>query len=505
MKKILFVPLDERPCNRLYPEYMIKTRLDLELVQPPLEMLGHKKEKANISQIRQFVLENSQACDAMVLSLEMLFYGGLLPSRLHHEDTIYQQECLNYLRQIRQMNPEKPIYAFQLIMRTPRYSSNDEEPEYYGEYGHEIFRRAYLRDKQERDGLTEAEKIALEALNSNIPEAYIVDYETRRRYNLELNLAVLDLVKEGVIDFLAIPQDDSCEYGYTSMDQKQVSQKLTQLRLQRRVMMYPGADEAGSSLIARAVSELDGKRTKVYPYYASTLGPTLIPLYEDRIMQESLKSHLQVCRCEWVSSPEQAEFILAINCPGKVMQEASEQKQKDISYASFRNLNAFLDAMERYMQMGKKVVLADCAFANGGDMELIEMLDESHLLDHLYSYKGWNTHGNTLGTSIAQMVILNSDAVNTKAVIHNLMYHLIEDGFYQAIVRKETTDALRPPLNYFDLANQQKEVVRVEEKRLRELVHTTFPFSFKDHTIERLHVYHPWNRMFEIGMELWLS
>lgn len=505
MKTILFVPLDERPCNRLYPEYMIQTRKDVKLIQPPLEMLGHKKEKAQVENIRQFVLRNARNCDAVVLSLEMIFYGGLLPSRIHHLDRTQQQACIEFLRQIRKENPEKPIYAFQLIMRTPRYSSDDEEPDYYGQMGYELFRRAYLLDKEKRNGLENKEKEELESLNKQIPTSCIADYEWRRHYNIELNLAVLDLVKEGMIDFLAIPQDDSCEYGYTAMDQKQVVGKITQLRLQRRVMMYPGADEAGSSLVARAISVLDEQRVKVYPLYASTLGPTLIPLYEDRIMQESLKSHLQVCRCEWVSTPEQADFILAINCPGKVMQEASDQGNKDITYTSFRNLYAFLENIDRLLQMRKRVVMADCAFANGGDIELIEMLDEWKLLDQLSSYKAWNTHCNTLGTSIAQMVILNGGQINQQAVVKNLMYHILEDGFYQAIVRKETTNHLIAPLNYFDLKDKQQEIAAQEKKRMLELANQILIYSFPNTKINHLEIYHPWNRMFEIGMNLCLS
>ena len=84
---------------------------------------------------------------------------------------------------------------------------------------------------------------------------------------------------------------------------------ISELRLQRRVMMYPGADEAGCEVLARAISEMDQKVTKVFPFYASYLGPQIVPLYEDRIMIESLKSHLMVANCVLVDHKEDAAFI----------------------------------------------------------------------------------------------------------------------------------------------------------------------------------------------------
>lgn len=102
--------------------------------------------------------------------------------------------------------------------------------------------------------------------------------------------------------------------------------------------VYPGADEAGSSLVAKAFNHLNKRTMKVYPFFSSTLGANIIPLYEDRPLAESLKSHLFVTDCIWVSNPEQADFILAVNTAGKIMQESSDQMAKDSTYNSFRQL-----------------------------------------------------------------------------------------------------------------------------------------------------------------------
>lgn len=505
MKKIMFIPLDERPCNYIYPQEIVGIRDDVQLIIPSLDILGKKKTAADINRLWQFVENNISNCDAFVFSVEMLFYGGLLPSRLHHYSNEYFDDLIHRLEMLKQNNKHCVFYTFQLIMRTPRYSSDDEEPDYYGVYGEQIFKRSYLINKHNREGITAAENEELEKYDNLIPQEVIDDYEIRRCVNLRVNLKMIELVEKGVIDFLSIPQDDSCEFGYTAMDQQTVVEAITKLRLQSKIMMYPGADEAGSEVISRAISDMDQTITKVYPFYASYLGPQIIPLYEDRIMIESLKSHLMVANCIIVDTKDEADFILAINAPGKMMQEAFDQDKKDITYSSYRNLNWFVSTLKRDIDFGYKVIVADCAFSNGGDLELIQLLDDYEILDKIYSYKGWNTHCNTLGTSIAQMVVCNHRCINKEKIINSIIYHLLEDGIYQALLRKEMTAMLKEPLSYFDLCDKQTEIVVIENKRLRELFNQYIIYSFKDYQIKQIDVYHPWNRMFEIGIHLCVS
>ncbi|WP_146128286.1 DUF4127 family protein [Lactiplantibacillus pentosus] len=40
MKKIVFIPLDERPCNLEYPLRLFKNRDDITVVCPPKSILG---------------------------------------------------------------------------------------------------------------------------------------------------------------------------------------------------------------------------------------------------------------------------------------------------------------------------------------------------------------------------------------------------------------------------------------------------------------------------------
>ena len=41
--KILYIPLDERPCNALYPIKAAQVNQDVEIISPEPELLGQKK------------------------------------------------------------------------------------------------------------------------------------------------------------------------------------------------------------------------------------------------------------------------------------------------------------------------------------------------------------------------------------------------------------------------------------------------------------------------------
>ena len=71
------------------------------------------------------------------------------------------------------------------------------------------------------------------------------DFLTRREQNFANNLALIDLVKECVLDFLFFPLDDCREYGFAPAERRQLAVYLAKQDLLSHVMLYPGADEIG--------------------------------------------------------------------------------------------------------------------------------------------------------------------------------------------------------------------------------------------------------------------
>lgn len=491
--KTLLLPLDERPCNYYYPQMIGASNKEIDLLVPGATLLGDKKQPADTAKIAEFLCNNVADCTNAIISIDTLVYGGLIPSRLHHAKEAELMQRLEVLQKLKELNPSMRIYAFNCIMRTPQYNSSEEEPDYYEDHGFALFRRKYLLDYKERHGLSDEEQAELD--NIKIPQEYINDYETRREVNMLLNMEVVKYLERGIIDFLVIPQDDSSPYGYTAISQKRIIAMVQEKQLDMKAMIYPGADEVALSLLTRAYHDYKNTEPAVYPFYASVLGPSIVPLYEDRPMFESLKSHIRVCKARLVATPQEADFILAINCPGKFMEDTYNEAF-DVTHYTWRNVLDFTMQIKEYVNQGYKVAVSDSALCNGGDVQLVRYLDQLNVIDKLISYAGWNTNCNTLGTALAQACI--GEGIN----IHNLLYRVIEDTGYQAVVRHdiESNDIEKIGADYDNISSHLGQIGEIARDRLQKF-YNNMNVS-KRNPVKIVEITHPWKRLFEIGMKI---
>lgn len=520
--QILYVPLDERPCNVFYPQMIAQLQPQIQLKLPPALLLSRKKQPADVEGLwawmRQSLAEISPTsgegasddCFAIV-SIEMLVYGGLLPSRLHQHSAEVLNDRLQLLVQLKADYPQLQILASNLIMRTPAYNSSEEEPDYYATHGEAICRWGSLSDRRSRQALTPEEETEFTCLDVALPTQYLDDYRCRRAKNLAINQSTIELVNSGVITFLSIPQDDCAPYGFTAQDQQVINQQICALRLQQNVHLYPGADEVGCTLLARAWCSRSRQSPgqsplRVYLLYSSVMGDRVIPRYEDRPIGESLKAHLWAAGATLAHSLEAADLVLAVNTPGQVMQEAWDQTSKDITYNSFRNLRVFVNQIRRLLDQDIPVALADIAFSNGGETELVQLLDDLDCWDRMLSYAAWNTSGNSLGTAIAT-AILGLDSTETTVLNFNKIYHVLEDWAYQSIVRRTITEEYLPKIgaSSHDFNGQTEAINHAMASAIKTVWEQVIRRSFQACTIEQLKVYSPWQRMFEIGLDLALT
>lgn len=503
MRNIMLIPLDERPCNYNYP-LMLARDTDVNLLLPPREILGYKKKPAQIDDLWEWLTESISDCDYLIVSIDMLVYGGIVPSRLHG---FTEKECLERLERLKEIkdgNKKLKIMAFNLIMRVPSYNSSEEEPDYYAYYGARIFRYSWLWDVINRGMASDEDKNEFENLQREIPGDVLEDYINRRKVNSSVNLQAVDMVKRGIIDFLIIPLDDCSEYGFSSLEQQKILDEVEKNNLQDKVYIYPGADEVGCTLLARAYNELNNTKPCVYVRYSSTIGPQIIPKYEDRPLNESIKSQVIAAGGIIVDNSSDADIVLMVNSPalgGHKMGESPEAVYyKDRSYYSMRNLREFVEALKYYIGKNKRCSIADVAFCNGADQELLNMLLKQNLIDKIYSYAGWNTSGNTLGTVISHSMIKFN--CNKSGIDDFYVLRLLEDWGYQAMIRQDISREDLPVLglSYFDIEEKNEEVAEKAKRRLEDFKSKNLEKVMRGYEIER--VYFPWNRLFEIGIEL---
>ena len=229
--KICFIPIDNRPVCYNLAKDIASIDKNIELFIPPREFLGDLKKNAGVNEILEW-LENLPACDAIVLSLDTIAYGGLIPSRRGVNDKGIVENYEDIKQRLEHLKPllkGKKVYAFSSIMRISNNNYNEEEKEYWKEWGKKIFEYSFS------------------GFNDGIPPEILEDYLKTRRRNFEINKLYLEWQKEGIFDTLIFSKDDCAPKGFNVEE----AHELERLGGKTKT----GADEIPLTLLARAVEK----------------------------------------------------------------------------------------------------------------------------------------------------------------------------------------------------------------------------------------------------------
>ncbi len=512
MKKIVFIPLDERPCTYDYPSMMAKMTDNIEFIEIPRKLMGDLKKPGDIKEIANFLLKECSNADYAVIAMDSLVYGGIVPSRLHYEKENVLVERLNVLKEIKKINPNIKIFAYHLIMRCPSSSGDSEEPSYYALCGREIHLLGKFEHLSATRELTDEEQKIYDEVKENIAknhyENYVKDYLDRRKVNTNLNLKTLDYVSDGTIDFLIIPQDDSAPYGYTAKDQMVVRNKISQLNLDLKVLMYPDADAVGNALLARTINEINHVKPKVYVRYSSCNEGNIIPNYEDRPVAESIKYQILAAGgIQTVSYPD-SDIVLMVNVPLDNMLEArhlydslnnpNNPGETDLNYTVGRNLVEYVEYIKYLISIKKCVCVADIAYANGGDTNLFNLLKNENILFKVNAYAGWNTAANTLGTCIP-LAMINHLYGKNQQWLDFMGLRYLEDVGYMSNVRFEAFDLFRNEFAWKQIDGKEDgKVASYIRKQLYSWADRNL--NNDEYKVEIIKHCQPWNRFFETGL-----
>jgi hypothetical protein len=104
---LALIPLDDRPCNVRFP-VQIACIGDSELLVPPVEMLGRFHTPGSSEQLVRWT-QDLPAVSALIVSIDMLAYGGLVGSRSPRVAVGEALDRLEVLREFRQKRPDVPF------------------------------------------------------------------------------------------------------------------------------------------------------------------------------------------------------------------------------------------------------------------------------------------------------------------------------------------------------------------------------------------------------------
>ncbi|PYZ92747.1 hypothetical protein CR194_13925 [Salipaludibacillus keqinensis] len=491
---IALLPVDARPVTRLLPAQLINVA-GRSVRLPDKEILGFLKEPGDVAALHEWLRQQVHQVKGFVLSIDMLIYGGLVPSRVSPIDLSEAKKRLNLLKELKLENPDCLIFAYSTTMRLSNSYVNEEEKDYWSEFGKELWKLSFHSHRLEQTGEPDSQRV-IEEVTRAIPSHIIKDYTETRKRNFLLNQYLLDEVENEVIDLLVFPQDDTSEYGFNISEQQQLSQLADEKKLFDQVLIYPGADEVASVMATRMVFELAHEPLpSFYPIYSGEKGSLLNAMYEDRPIAESVKGQVHALGASCEDEIKEADIVLAVNVPGKKQGDLALQLDLNGVHTADRNLGEWLHRMDRYINKGKEVAVADVAYANGADPAVIPRLLNKINWKELLSYAGWNTAGNTIGTVVAQSALVylakkekkNFQKKNEEV----LVLRMLEDYLYQTVIRKIVRETAPEGEKSVDLEGR---VSRIFLERSQEWLMTNDMNQF---LISDVHL--PWKRTFEIG------
>lgn len=483
---ILFVPQDNRPVSFSYTVHTA-TAAGYDVITPPENLLSDNDYQGEPDRIWDWVNQNVDRADALVLSTDTLIYGGLVDSRKHNFTLAQLERRLQALENLARTH-RMPIYAFGTIMRSPKASNGSVEPFYYADYGTKIYEITYWQDKRDTQGLSPEESAKLLSLTMSVPIEYLQDWFNRRSKNNTVNERLIDLAATGRLTYFCLGHDDTSTFSQSTLESRYLKHRAQNISA-AHYGSFPGADQLGLLLIARYDVDRTGVTPKFKVIYPLGGADRTMPHYENQSAGETIADHIQAVGGT-ITETELPDILLAVNTPlGDVTGESAAFKNLSMPRQS---ASLFLERVEDALHRQIPVSVADIFYSNGADNTLLEEMGRKQLLFNVTAYNGWNTASNTIGYAIAQAVLARhmSPAAHERMLIEQYL----DNWGYQANVRKDIyrkQDEIRTDnVKYYGELNRELEELMIDEIQ-------QFAESRLHIDPRRVSARFPWKRLFE--------
>ena len=501
--RILLIPLDSRPAAGQFAQMigaMNNTRVDI----PPIEVLGKFTVPGDVDKVYEWLeSQNLDDVSAIIASGDMLAYGGLIASRVNDVDASVGIKRLKRLIDFKhKSSPDIKLYIFMSTMRlTPTATKAA------AHYRVNLAKYEEMKDRFERthDASLPAK---LNNVRKLVPAVEILRYERTRRRNVEVQAALLRMTIGNEINFLIMGQDDAKPDGPQIQENAKLKLLAEQYRVQDKVYFCEGIDQHSNLLLSRAILAQHNWKPKVRIVYSDDDGKNQYALYESKTVKESLLDQLFASGAEMAKEGDQYDYSLYVNTP----------KRRESHF------DEFLEQMRSEIDQGFPVAVADINFgANGSsDEALFNFLVRTGKAYKLLAFAGWNTAGNTMGTSIpAANVYLcarKNDVEPLKREVAQrefLLHRMINDWAYHRFTRPATyamIDSLQDQrdeiygsnfdaVNKFAEGDLRRHIAQIFQNQFQLRRFTAGNKEYQIIDLTDLRISLPWPRAYEIRVE----
>jgi hypothetical protein len=502
-KRVLLIPIDDRPATTQFAQ-MIGDMAGVQVELPPANILGKFTQPGWPESIMQWMDQKGLAqYDAVVLSADMIAYGGLIASRTDRSSYNLAVKRLRELVRLRNTAPETKFYGFSAIMRLAPTATKETESWLLDMSRYAVESERYSQRKSAALSKT------LHNLRARIPKGEIEKYEKIRDRNHRIQQELVRMTDQGVFDVLILGQDDAQVEGPHVRETKRLKEMSANLKTDKRVYFAEGIDQHSNVLVSRALIDHSGWSPRVRIVFADEDAKRRVAAYESVSIEGSLRNQLIVSGATPVGPNDTFDYSLYVNTPD----------------SNTLRLKLFLDSLKSEVDQGFPVAVADINLGKSGtgDPALYNVVTENGRAVRLLAYAGWNTAGNTMGTAIpaANVYLLarkeQVDPLVREVALRKFVLHrLVNDFEYHSFVRpnayamiKEMPKATKAEsygedyekLNDFVSADMKK---RLMEQFSQQLLGTRFYVGTTQYEIiglKDVNVYLPWPRAYEVRVE----
>jgi hypothetical protein len=412
------------------------------------------------------------------------------------------------LEEIRQAHPDVKFYGFSSIMRL--YATGTKASD---KWAGALGRYEEAKDRYREEGKPELLAQA-QAMGARLPAGLISWYESARFRDFTVQQEILRMTKKGLFDYCIMGQDDAKQFGPFIPETRKLRAEVDELAIGGKTYFCEGIDQLSNVLVSRALLRQTDWIPRIRIVYSDPDGKLKIASYESKDIEDSLSDQIFASGARPIDENDpHYDYTLYVNTPGR-----NEDK-----------FQGFLMDLNSDADKGVPVAVADIDLAKDGtaDPELFGSLLQNGRMTKLLAFAGWNTAGNTMGTTIpAANVYLFSKKTGTDALEREtaqrefLLHRFVNDYDYHKFTRPvayklidATPTASREETYGKDFVMINNFVKRDLNKHLidtfdQEFLGQKFMADNKEYEVSGLDdvkIFLPWPRVYEVRLEFKLQ
>lgn len=507
-RKILLIPVDDRPAVSQFAQ-MIGSMADVEVETPPEGFLGKFLTPGSPDSILLWMKNKDLAeYDAVIVNADMVAYGGLIASRVDRSSYNLASDRLRELWRIRKTCPDVPFYVFSALMRIAPTATDETRA-----YRTELYYWAIAQEKYRQEKRPETLK-AIQRYEKKIPSDKLKSYIATRQRNVQIQQDLVRMTYHGAFDHLVFGQDDATPQGPQVPEIAAINKEITRLNVNQKVRYCSGIDQISNNLVSLVLSDLTKYKPTIRVAFADDQGRKKVAAYETNSIEVSLRDQIATSGGKLEKPGDPYDYTLYVNTP-------------DPNPNAFED---FLTNLKLEADQGFPVAVADAnlGWTGTADPNLFAAITDNQRVPKLLGYAGWNTAGNTMGTTIpaANTYLLarhiGVDPYKREVALRTFMLHrLVNDYYYHRYVRPEAYKLVESLQNGIrDQVFNDEHLVRVNlfvRDRMLQHLQTTFdeqikgrPFTigttvYRAVGLKNVTVKLPWPRVYEVFIDFELD